>query len=118
MILALGLILSCMTSATFSGSSVDYKCQMAQAYAQAGMIEEAQRLLGELLGNETIPVPLHEISLLYKALGQEEQAFSFLARALDEQSFIVNTTNKDPRWDVFREDPAYEELLEKIDAED
>jgi serine/threonine protein kinase/Tfp pilus assembly protein PilF len=81
---------------SLSGSSVDYKCQMAQAYAHAGMTEEAQNLLGELLGDETI----------------------HLARASNEQSFIVNTTNKDPRWDVFREDPAYEELLEKIDSED
>jgi serine/threonine protein kinase/Tfp pilus assembly protein PilF len=99
---------------SLSGSSVDYKCQMAQAYARAGMTEEAQNLLEELLGDDTIDVPLHEISLLYKALGQEDQAFSFLARALDEQPFIVNTTNKDPRWDVFRDDPAYEDLLENI----
>jgi serine/threonine protein kinase/Tfp pilus assembly protein PilF len=103
---------------SLSGSSVDYKCQMAQAYARAGMTEEAQNMLEELLGDDTIHVPLHEISLLYKALGQEDQAFSFLVRASDEQSFIVNTTNKDPRWDVFRDDPTYEELLENIGLAD
>ena len=102
-----------------SGSSVDYKCHLAQAYAFAGMIEDAQNILEELLlEEETNHVPLHEISLLYKALGQGDLALSFLERASDAQSFIVNTSNRDPRWDGFRMDPLYTEVLEKIGAED
>jgi tetratricopeptide (TPR) repeat protein len=102
-----------------SGSSVDYKCHLAQAYALAGMIEDAQNILEELLlEEETNHVPLHEISLLYKALGQGDLALSFLERASDAQSFIVNTSNRDPRWDGFRMDPLYTEVLEKIGAED
>ena len=102
-----------------SESSVDYKCHLAQAYAQASMTEEAQNLLKGLLEEEeTNHVPLHEISLLYKALGQEDLALFFLERASDEQSFIVNTSNRDPRWDEFREDPLFAEILEKIGVED
>jgi tetratricopeptide (TPR) repeat protein len=101
-----------------SESSVDYKCHLAQAYAQAGMTEEAQNLLEELLEDETNHVPLHEIALLYKVLGQGDQALKFLERAASEQSFIVNTSNRDPRWDDFREDPMYAEILEEIGIED
>ena len=103
----------------FSESSVDYKCHLAQAYAQAGMTEEAQSLLNVLLEErETIQLPLHEISLLYKALGQEDRALKFLVEASSDQSFIVNTSSGDPRWDEFREDPMFAEILEKIGVDD
>ena len=83
------------------------------------MIEDAQTILEELLlEEETNHVPLHEIALLYMALGQGDLALSFLERASDAQSFIVNTSNRDPRWDSFRMDPLYTEVLEKIGAED
>ena len=76
-------------------------------------------VLEELLQKEEDShVPLHEIALLYKALDQEEQAFAFLKRASDEQSFIVTPSKMDPRWDSFRMDPLYAELLEKIGVED
>jgi serine/threonine protein kinase/tetratricopeptide (TPR) repeat protein len=103
----------------FSESSVDYKCHLAQAYAQAGMTEEAQSLLNTLLEErEKIQLPLHEISLLYKALGQEDRALKFLVEASSDQSFIVNTSSGDPRWDEFREDPMFAEILEKIGVDD
>jgi serine/threonine protein kinase/tetratricopeptide (TPR) repeat protein len=102
-----------------SASSVDYKCHLAQAYAGAGMTAEAQNVLEELLQKEqTNHVPLHEISLIYKALGQRDRALSFLERASDEQPSVVNASKMDPRWDSFRIDPLYTEVLEKIGIED
>jgi serine/threonine protein kinase/Tfp pilus assembly protein PilF len=102
-----------------SESSVDYLCHLAQAYARAGMAEDAQKILeGLLVKSETDHVPFHEMSLIYNALDQREQALSFLERASSEQSFIANTSNRDPRWDSFREDPLYTEVLEKIGIED
>ena len=83
------------------------------------MTEEAQSLLNVLLEErETIQLPLHEISLLYKALGQEDRALKFLVEASSDQSFIVNTSSGDPRWDEFREDPMFAEILEKIGVDD
>jgi hypothetical protein len=63
-------------------------------------------------------VPLHEIALLAIALGQADQALSFLELASNEQSYIVNSSKMDPRWDIFREDPMYAEILEDIGSED
>jgi len=102
-----------------SESSVDYKCHLAQAYAQAGMTVESQNLLKGLLEEEeTNHVPLHEISLIYKALGQKDLALKFLERASEKQSFVVNVSKMDPRWNSFREDPMYAEILEEIGMED
>ncbi|UCE39868.1 MAG: protein kinase [Candidatus Aminicenantes bacterium] len=104
---------------SLSESSVDYLCHLAQAHALAGKTEEAQNVLEELLlKEETNHVPLHEIALLYKALNQGDQALAFLVRASDEQAFIVNASKMDPRWDSFREDPIYAEILEDIGVED
>ncbi len=102
-----------------SASSLDYKCHLAQAYAQAGLISEAQNVLDELLREaETNHVPFHEIAMIYQALGQKERAISFLERASDVQPSILNAVKMDPRWDGFRMDPFYEEILEKIGMND
>jgi anaphase-promoting complex subunit 3 len=104
---------------SLSESSVDYKCHLAQAHARTDRVEEAQNVLDMLLQEQmTNHVPLHEIALLYHALGQEDRALEFLERASTAQSFIVNTSNRDPRWDVFRMDPKFTEVLEEIGAEE
>lgn len=112
-------ILAFRQAVTLSASSVDYMCHLAQAFAQAGMIEDAQQVLEELLEIEkTNHVPLHEISLIYQALGQKELTLNFLERASEEQSYIVAPSKMDPRWDRFRMDPLYAEILVKIGIED
>jgi serine/threonine-protein kinase len=104
---------------SLSESSVDYRCHLAQAYALAGMMEEARNVLEELLMEEkSNHVPLHEIALLYKALDQDDQVLAFLERASNEQSFIVSASKMDPRWDSFREDSLYADILERIGVED
>jgi serine/threonine protein kinase/tetratricopeptide (TPR) repeat protein len=102
-----------------SPSSVDYKCHLAQAFAYAGFSEDAQKIFQELLQSlETNQVPFHEMSMICKALGQEENALEFLERTAGEQSFVVNASKMDPRWDSFLLDPLYTEILEKIGVED
>jgi serine/threonine protein kinase/tetratricopeptide (TPR) repeat protein len=101
-----------------SGLSTDYACHLAQAYAQAGKTEEAQKILEGLLAkSETEHVPLHELALVYIALGQKEVALSYLERATDEQLFIISASKMDPRLDIFRMDPLYATVLEKIGLE-
>ena len=103
---------------SLSESSVDYMCHLAQAFVQAGMMKDAGDVLDGLLEKEeTNHVPLHEISMIYDALGQKERALEFLDRAAEEQSFLVNASKMDPRWDKFRLDPLYAEVLEKIGIE-
>lgn len=104
---------------SLSASSVDYSCHLAQAYARAGMTEEAQGILDQLLlAEKETHVPLHEIALTYKSLDRETEALAFLERASEEQSFIVGSSKMDPRWDRFRMDPAFVQVLEKIGLEE
>ncbi len=101
-----------------SDTSLDYVCHLTQAYARAGRTEEAQELLQGLLARaETGHIPLHEIALVYMALGQKETALSFLERASDEQLFIVSAAKMDPRLESFRMDPLFAAVLEKIGLE-
>lgn len=104
---------------SLSKSSVDYQCHLAQAYALVGMTEDAQAILGQLLlAEEDKHVPLHEIALIYESLNDGEDALAYLQRASDEQSFIVAASAMDPRWDSFRLDPVFANVLEKIGLED
>ncbi len=102
----------------FSETSIDYSCHLAQAYALAGMNKEALEILDVLLvRSETGYVPLHEMALIYKALGRRDQALAFLERAAEEQLSIVTPSRMDPRWDTLRVDPLFTEVLKKIDLE-
>jgi serine/threonine protein kinase/Tfp pilus assembly protein PilF len=104
---------------SLSESSADYRCHLAQAYSLTGMTEDARSILEQLLlSEESMHVPLHEIALIYESLNEGENALAYLQRASDEQSFIVGASVMDPRWDRFRVDPVYTELLEKIGVED
>ncbi len=111
-------ISSLQQAVSLSDSSVNYVCHLAQAYAQAGKTEEAQKILEDLLvKSENDNMPFHEIALIYRALGQRERALSFLERASEEQLFVVSAAKMDPRMDSFRTDPLYAEVLEKIGAD-
>jgi serine/threonine protein kinase/tetratricopeptide (TPR) repeat protein len=103
---------------SLSASSIDYRCHLAQAYAQAGKVTEARSMLEELiLEEQNMDVPLHEIAMIYISLAMGDQAFASLERAFEEQPFLVSATKMDPRWDSFRVDPRYAELLEEIGVE-
>lgn len=101
-----------------SETSMDYSCHLAQAYALAGMNQEAQKILGGLIEKVEIGnVPLHEIALIYKALGNRDQALVFLERASVEQLSMITPANMDPRLDSLRLDPLFTAVLEKISLE-
>ncbi len=109
---------SLLRAVALSETSIDYSCHLAQAYALAGMNKEALEILDVLLvRSETGYVPLHEMALIYKALGRRDQALAFLERAAEEQLSIVTPSRMDPRWDTLRVDPLFTEVLKKIDLE-
>jgi serine/threonine protein kinase/tetratricopeptide (TPR) repeat protein len=101
-----------------SETSLDYSCHLAQAYALAGMDQEAQEILDDLIEKEEMGnVPFHEVALIYKALGNRDQALVFLERASVEQLSVVTPSNMDPRLDSLRLDPLFTEVLERIELE-
>jgi serine/threonine protein kinase/tetratricopeptide (TPR) repeat protein len=101
-----------------SDTSSDYVCHLAQAYALAGRPEDARELLEDLLvRSEDDHVPLHELALIRMDLGQKEMARDLLEQAAEKQLFVVSSSQMDPRFDIFRADPLFTEVLEKIGLE-
>jgi hypothetical protein len=55
-----------------------------------------------------------DIALFYARLGERDEAFSWLARAMDERSILFNYLVADARFDNLRPDPRYAELLRRV----
>jgi serine/threonine-protein kinase len=97
-------------------SGPDSKSALAQVYAAAGRVAEAQTLLAELetLSNEEY-VPPHLIALVYAALGLDDQAFAWLEKAYEIRDAALIWANVNPGFDSLRSDPRFDDLLERMD---
>lgn len=54
------------------------------------------------------------IALVYAALGDKDQAFGMLQKALDERSGALVYLKVEPRFEMLRTDPRYDALLRRI----
>jgi hypothetical protein len=59
-------------------------------------------------------VPAYDIAVVYVGLRDEDKAFDWLAKALEERSGFLVYIKCDRRFDVLRSDPRYEALLKRI----
>lgn len=59
-------------------------------------------------------VDAFHMAILRRALGQTDEAFEELERAGNENSAWLYSLNVDPRIDVFRDDPRYEPLRNRL----
>ncbi len=91
---------------------------MATSYAMAGKTEKARKLLEELhqLAHETY-VPASSFATVYTALGENDRAFEWLARAVEEHDPLLLSLTTEPCFDSLRPDPRYAALLRKIHLE-
>jgi TolB-like protein len=96
-------------------NSPDSKSALAQAYVAAARVSEAETLLAELetLSEEEY-VPPHLIALVHTALGQDDQAFSWLERAYEVRDAALIWANVDPGFDSLRSDPRFQDLLRRM----
>jgi serine/threonine-protein kinase len=89
---------------------------LGNAYAVSGKKAEAQKVLDHLkeLSAHSYVSPYH-IALIYAGLGEKDQAFTWLDRALDERSyFMAEYLPTDARLDHLRPDPRFAELLRRV----
>lgn len=88
---------------------------LGHAYARAGNIGEAQKLLEELEElAKRIYVPPFSIGLIYTALGQNTQAFEWFEKAYAAQNEWLNWWKVAPEVDVLRSDPRFTDLLRRL----
>ena len=96
------------------GSSL-YVSSLAHAYAIAGKRSEAELLLHQLQdqSQKTYVAPFH-IALVYTGLGQRDQAVGYLEKGYKERSSGMVWLKVDPRLDVLRADPRFQDLLCRV----
>ncbi len=99
--------------AGFKGRGVS----LAIACAMSGRKEEAREILAEVL-EKNFPRRVQPgwIAAVYAALGQKDEAFAWLDKAVeyyDSWLFML----QDPFWDPLRSDPRFKALLKKLGLE-
>lgn len=98
-----------------SGRSPAVMGLLVNAYAQAGRLSDALRLLDELhRRRRTEYVPATAFVLAYLGLGNYDQSFVWLERAYKEQSYALQTLKVLPLFDPIRSDPRFVDLLHRV----
>ena len=88
---------------------------LGHAYAVAGRRTEAQAILDQLLAlGRRQYVPSYSVAAIYTALGRSDEAFTWLARAIEEHDSWLDYLGLDPRLDPLRSDPRFAALLRRV----
>jgi eukaryotic-like serine/threonine-protein kinase len=88
---------------------------LAYAYAAAGRRPEALKILSEQqrLAKQRYVSP-YNFAIIYTGLGDKDQAFAWLAKAIEERAQLLSHFKSRPMFDPLRSDPRYAELLRKM----
>jgi TolB-like protein/Tfp pilus assembly protein PilF len=97
-----------------SGWPVAY-AQIGNVYGVSGNHQQARVILDSLNSFATKKfVTSYGMALVYAGVGEKTKVYEWLNKAYDERSHWLVWLNVDPRWDEFRSDPQFTELLARI----
>jgi len=100
---------------TLSGGSTEYQSILGYIYAVNGEKKEAKNILKQLEELEKKKnISLFHKALIYEALGETDQAFSFLEASFERREFGMLTLKVSPELDSLRSDPRFKVLMEKV----
>jgi tetratricopeptide (TPR) repeat protein len=104
----------------FGGRSALLLAIMGCTYAMAGRIKEAQGLLAELKGlDQKTYVPPISFAYLYLSLGELDQGFDWLEKAVEERDSLIFHIHIHPLFgDSLRSHPRYHSLMRKMNLID
>ena len=86
-----------------------------QIYALSGRRVEAEAEVEQLIARSAERyVSAYDISTIYAALGDVDETFSWLERALEERSQLIGWLPWDPVFDGMRSDPRYDNLVRRL----
>jgi TolB-like protein/Flp pilus assembly protein TadD len=98
-----------------SNRTIDAFGVLVMAYAQAGRRADALRLLGELKKRQqTSYVPTGAFVNAYLGLGDYEQTFVWLDKAVQERANLLEYVKVHPFFDPLRGDPRFKELVRRV----
>jgi len=88
---------------------------LGRAYAISGNRNEAQKALAELqeLSKQRYVSPAFN-GLIYAALGDKDQAFAWLDKAVEEHDLLTTRLKVDQRFDPLRSDPRFAEVVKRV----
>jgi TolB-like protein/DNA-binding winged helix-turn-helix (wHTH) protein/Tfp pilus assembly protein PilF len=87
------------------------KALLARSLALAGRKDEARRIITELTAPGAPPPSHFSIALVYTALGETDQAYASLERALADGDKWLPWAKVDPRLDALRQDKRFDDFL-------
>ncbi|HSE42549.1 MAG TPA: protein kinase [Acidobacteriota bacterium] len=98
-----------------SPNDPELKADLARALALSGQKQEARKMLEELLElSKEQYIVAYEIAMIYDALGQKDETFEWLGKAVQERSYQVSSMAVDPRLDPLRSDPRFKKLIAEL----
>jgi len=102
-------------SIPLSGDSPDEPASLAVVYARSGQTKEARRILNELThGSPTRFVSPTTIAFIHVGLGEKDEAFALMDRAVSERDTLLTLLNVEPIFDPLRNDPRFADLVKRV----
>jgi TolB-like protein/Tfp pilus assembly protein PilF len=93
-------------------------CSFGRAYALAGMRSDTETILGEVLASdERQYVSADLTALIHLGLGEKDEALAWLQKALNAHAVGLMFLKVDPRYDLLRDGPRFDDLLRRIGLE-
>jgi TolB-like protein/DNA-binding winged helix-turn-helix (wHTH) protein/Tfp pilus assembly protein PilF len=88
---------------------------MGHAYGEWGHQSEAKQVLIRLnqMAREKYVTP-YGVALVYTGLGDQDQAFAWLNKAIAGRSHWLVWLNRDPRFDRLHSDPRFDDLKKRV----
>ena len=95
-----------------------YWSLLAYLYGRSGDPVRARQALAKLEEmNRHQPVDAAVVSWAYIGLGDKDHAMSWLEKAYAQHSFSMVTLKVDPRYDILRSDPRFQDLIRRVGLE-
>jgi serine/threonine protein kinase/tetratricopeptide (TPR) repeat protein len=103
----------------FSGGNALTLGTLGSLYGRAGRTAEARQLLEELTTRRrSAYVPASALAIVHRGLGERQETLEWIARGIEERDPIIVTALKSsPTYDSLRPQPAYRDLLRKMNLE-
>lgn len=90
--------------------------KLGHGYAIAGRCDEARAVINQLnaLSNKRYVSP-YDIALVYLGLQENDEALTWLQRALEQRSLWMGYLSVEPQLDPLRSDERFQELRRRVD---